>query len=249
MSLAADGQAPEVVEPAEAPLALPALTGAPERASVLGGRPRPIGCMGREECTAVLSPRIQGLAVVRLVPDPSSGQFTNEAGSQRLGNAGDGLWRSSGHVEGERKTRAVCHGQALATLAPLGGAHPAAPLLASTQVPSMKPSDKSTSPRSRTSSAMALSRRSTPPARTHGWHRRWQVWYGGYRSGRSCHRAPVFRVHRMPSSPARLSRQGRPRPSGRLRSVGINGLKTAHCASVRSTVHLPGESVLQGMDH
>ncbi len=41
------------------------------------------------------------------------------------------------------------------------------------------------------------------------------------------------RTQRIPFSTARASRQGRPRPSGRRLGVG-KGLRTCHCASVRS---------------
>lgn len=85
-------------------------------------------------------------------------------------------------------------------------------------VPSMKHSDKSSLPRVFKSRASASSTRSSVPSRAQRWKRRWQVghvWYGGYRSDRSAHCAPVRRIHRMPSSTARLLRQGRSRPSAR----------------------------------
>ena len=250
MRLIADIQPPEVVEPAEEPLDLPASMVTPERSPVLSRRPPSIGFMRRDECNAVLAQaRIQRIAVIGLVPDQTSGKWTNEGGSERVFDEGDFMRRSSGHKDGDRKTRAVCHGHALATLAPLGCSHPAAPLLAITNVPSMKHSDKSNPPRVRTSSAMALSRRSNTPEVTHCWNRRWQVWYGGYRSGRSCHRASVFSIHKIPSSTALLSRQGRPHPFVRVLGAGINGPKTDHCASVSSTAHLLVQSSIPGVNH
>jgi death-on-curing protein len=45
----------------------------------------------------------------------------------------------------------------------------------------------------------------------------------------------------MPFNTARGSRQGRPRPSARRGGIGIIGLRTSHCSSVRSivdTLHL-----------
>jgi len=250
MILVANVEPPEVIEPAEEPLNLPALAVAPERTSVLSGRFRPIGFMGGDEFDAVLSqPRIQGIAVIGFVPDQASGKLTNEAGSQGVVDERDFMRRSSGHKDGDRKTSAVCHGHDLATLAPLGGSHPEAPFLAITKVPSMKHSDKSSPPRVRTSSAMVLSSRSNTPERTHCWKRRWQVWYGGYRSGRSCQRAPVFSIHRIPSSIARLSRQGRPRPSTRLLGSGINDPNTAHCSFVSSTAHLLVDTRIPEVSH
>jgi hypothetical protein len=43
----------------------------------------------------------------------------------------------------------------------------------------------------------------------------------------------VRKIHRMPFTTARESRQGRPRPSERRLGVS-KGLSTCHCASVKS---------------
>jgi hypothetical protein len=102
-------------------------------------------------------------------------------------------------------------------------------------VPSMKHSDKSMSPRSSKSRAKAWSTRSSTPERTHAWKRRWQVWYGGYRLGRSIQGAPVLSTHKMPSNTSRLLRQGLPLPSSRRGGSGMSGSRTAHCSSVRFT--------------
>ena len=77
----------------------------------------------------------------------------------------------------------------------------------------MQHSDKSSLPRSLRSWARASTTRSKVPSRTQRWKRRWQVWYGGYRSDKSAHCAPVRSIQRMPLSTSRLLRQGRPRPS------------------------------------
>jgi hypothetical protein len=90
-------------------------------------------------------------------------------------------------------------------------------------------------PRLRKSSATASStRRSTPP-RTHCWKRRWQVWYGGKRSGMSCHRAPDRNIHKMPFNTWRSSRLGLPLPSERLCGSGMSGSIIAHCLSLSSS--------------
>jgi hypothetical protein len=71
------------------------------------------------------------------------------------------------------------------------------------------------------------------PSRTHCWNRRWHVWYGGYLLGSSRHCAPVPSTHNTPFNTARVSRQGRPRPS--LRRAGCRiGSKTDHSASLTS---------------
>jgi hypothetical protein len=77
--------------------------------------------------------------------------------------------RSRRRVNGDRKTKAVCHRHELRTFAPLGLSHPAAPFLATTNVPSMKHSDRSRSPRTLRSAAIASSTLRSVPSRTHCW--------------------------------------------------------------------------------
>jgi hypothetical protein len=72
------------------------------------------------------------------------------------------------------------------------------------------------------------------PERTHCWKRRWAVWYGPYRGGRSCQRAPVRRIHKTPSNTLRRSLQGRPRPSSRTASSGRMSSTICHCSLVKS---------------
>jgi hypothetical protein len=101
-------------------------------------------------------------------------------------------------------------------------------------VPSMKASDRSMSPRSSKSWARACRIFSTVPSCAHCWKRRWQVWYGGYLSGRSFQGAPVRNTQRIPLRTSRAGRHGRPRPSLRRGGFGINGSNNCHCSSVRS---------------
>ena len=235
MVLVANVQAAKMIEPAEEAFDLPAAPVASERPAVLSWRLDAIDFVRGNQLDALLPESfIERIAVVGFVSNQSSGKFTNESGIQCFFNEGDFMWRSRGHKGRDRKTRAVCHCHDLATLAPLGCSDGSPPFFAITKVPSMKHSDKSKPPRSRTSSTIALSNASSTPERTQCWNRRWHVWYGGYRSGKSCHRAPVFRIQRMPWSTSRSSFQGRPRPSGRLGAGGIRGLSTSHWASVKS---------------
>jgi len=68
---------------------------------------------------------------------------------------------------------------------------------------------------------------------THCWKRRWQVWDGGYFLGSSRHCAPVPKTHKIPLSTARVSCQGRPRPSARCRGRRIGSINF-HWASLSS---------------
>ena len=235
MVLVANHQTLEVIEPAKEAFDFPAAPIAPQGTSVLGRGLGTIFLVRRDQFNpSCLKALVERIAVVSFVPDQSSGKLTNEAGSKGVFDEGDFMWRSRGHKDGNRKTKAVCHCHDLTTFAPLGWSHTEPPFLAITKLPSMKHSERSSLPLSRTSSAIARSRFSSTPERTHCWNRRWQVWYGGYRRGRSCQRAPVFKIQRMPSKTSRISFHGRPRPSGRLKGTGIRGLSTSHWASVKS---------------
>jgi hypothetical protein len=138
-------------------------------------------------------------------------------------------------VDGERKTRAICHRHELRTFAPLGLSHSESPFLATTNVPSIKHSDKSKSPRSLRSCARASSTRRSVPSLTHCWNLRWQVWYGGNLSGKSCQRAPLRSIQSTPFITSRVSFHDLPRPSSRRGNSGIKGSISAHCSSVSSS--------------
>ena len=98
---------------------------------------------------------------------------------------------------------------------------------------SMNPSSSGNCPRACNSVASRRRIFSSLPSRTHCWNRRWQVWYGGYLLGSSRHCAPVPSTHNTPFNTARVSRQGRPRPS--LRCAGCRiGSRTDHSASLTS---------------
>jgi hypothetical protein len=147
------------------------------------------------------------------------------------------MWRSRCNVYGDRKTMAVCHRHELRTFAPLGRSHCEAPFFATTKVPSMKHSDRSSLPRLRKSSANTSNTVLNVPDATHCWNRRWQVWYEGKRPGRSAQGAPVRRIQKMPFNTARSSRRGRPRPSART-AFGNRGSIRLHCSSVSCSARL-----------
>lgn len=147
----------------------------------------------------------------------------------------DLMGRSTCRVNGDRKTSAVCHCHEFRTFAPLGLADSSAPFLADTNIPSIKHSERSNLPRDCKSSAKASKSLRKVPFLTQSWKRRWQVWYGGNRSGKSAHGAPVRKIQRMPLIISRLSRHGRPRPSLRRGISPSNGSMIAHCSSLNSS--------------
>lgn len=114
-------------------------------------------------------------------------------------------------MNGDRKTMAVCHCHDLGPLPTLRRSNVWTPFFAPAKVASMKHSDRSIFPLLRKSSAKAFKSVSITPSAIHFWNHRWQVWFEGYRSGRSFHGAPVRIIHRIPFNTSRGLRDGRPR--------------------------------------
>jgi hypothetical protein len=104
--------------------------------------------------------------------------------------------RSAFNVSGDRKTRYVCDRHDLGAFAALCLANSKTPFFAGTKLPSMNASRISMPPRSYRSSTSSMAMRLKTPSSTHCWNRRWHVWYGGYRAGRSFHGAPVRSIHK-----------------------------------------------------
>jgi len=178
---------------------------------------------------------VKRVAVTGLVSDQPLRELVDEAFEESVCDKGDFTRRSRRCVHGERNTSAICHRHELRTFAPLGLSHSEPTFLATTNIPSIKHSLRSKSPRARRSSAGASSTLRKTPSRTHCWNRRWQVWYGGKRSGMSSDRGPLLRTQKMPLMTSRLSFQGLPRPSSRRGGSGISGVMIAHCSSVNSS--------------
>lgn len=224
---------PVILEPREQSFNFPSSPVSPQRPAVLRLSSRPyVRC---DHFNAELGELgVQPIRVVCFVSDQSFGSFLDERGFKRGTDKGDFMRRSRRDVDGDRKTSAVCNCHDLRTFAPLGRSNTEPPFLATTKVPSMKHSERSSPPRSWRSSARARKTRSRTPSLTQAWYLRWQVWYGGYRPGRSFHGAPVRNTQIIPLRTSRLSRHGRPRPSSRTGGSGISGSRIAHCSSVRS---------------
>jgi hypothetical protein len=143
--------------------------------------------------------------------------------------------RSTLCVGGDRKTMSVCQTHEARAFAPLCGAHSTPPFLAMTNVPSIKHSVRSISPRSCRSRARASNTARSVPSLDHCWNLLWQVWYGGNLSGKSCQRAPLRSIQRMPFKTSRVGRHGLPRLSARRGGWGMSGSSIAHCSSVNSS--------------
>ncbi len=239
MKIKASRNSTKVKEPRPEAFYLPAALVASEHSSVLRHRLDSIRFVRRDHLNAKLSQlSIQHVRVVSAVANQALRLLNSETLLKSLSDKGDFMRRSTLRVDGERKTMKVCQTHELRAFAPLGGAHSAPPFLATTNVPSMKHSDKSISPRSSRSRASASKTLRSVPSRDHCWNRRWQVWYGGNLSGKSCQREPLLSIQSTPLMTSRVSRQGRPRPSSRRGGSGIRGPIIAHCSSVSSSPRL-----------
>ena len=235
MSLIADKNSPKILKPSKQPFHLPSPFVSTQGPSILRRRLLAIRPVRGHHLNPLSSqPLIQLVTVVGFIPNQPLGLDLHPTGLQSRLHQFHLMRRSTCCGYGDRKTRAVCHGHDLRTLAPLGLTHPGPPFLARTKVPSIKHSLRSSPPRLLRSSASALSTASRTPRRTHSWKRRWQVWYGGYRSGISCQGAPVRRIQRIPLRTSRSSLRGRPRPLARRAGTGMSCLTISHCSSVRS---------------
>ena len=113
-----------------------------------------------------------------------------------------------------------------------------APFFGGAKVPSIKPSLRSMPPRSFKSWASAVRILTKIPDSVQSWKRRWQVLFGGYRSGRSTQGAPVRRIQRMPLSTSLGSCGGRPDFPGCALGFGMNCAIRCHCSFVMSINHI-----------
>ena len=236
MNVKAHRNPSEVLKPGEQSLYLPPALVTPERSAILRCSFLSVGFVRRNHINTLLCQLfIQRVRVVSLIANQSLRPFQGKNFSESCLDKGDFMRASRRRVDGDRKTMAVCHRHELRTFAPLGLSHSESPFLATTNVPSIKHSDKSKSPRSLRSCARASSTLRSVPSLTHCWNLRWQVWYGGNLSGKSCHRAPLLSIQSTPFMTSRVSLHGLPRPSSRRGSSGIMGWISAHCSSVSSS--------------
>src|SRR5580698_3458840 len=235
MVFIAHHQAAKVEKPGKEPLDFPATFIAAHRPSVLR-RANAILLVGSDhfDAVAVHQPLIQPVAVISFVPNQSFRHIGHSPFLQRGLHESHFSRRSAFCPQGERKTIAVRNAHNFGSFASLGLPDAEPPFLAGTKVPSTKHSLRSKPPASLRCPARVKSRFSMTPERTHCWNRRWAVWCGPYRGGKSCQRAPVRRIHNTPSNTMRRSLQGRPRPSSRTGSWGRMSSTIFHCSFVKS---------------
>ena len=153
------------------------------------------------------------ICVRRFIIDQSLRTFPCDLNLNQCLDRAD-LGNLSRHCEcGDRQPLSFRHQQKFCSFTFLGLTHLKTPFFAGENVPSPIACDQSSNFRR----SSAFTRRSQAltmtPDSVHWRCRRQHVVKEGYRSGKSCHRAPVFKTHRMPSRHCRAPTLGRP-PSG-----------------------------------
>ena len=237
----ANHQMPEVAEPREGALDFPAPAVAPQRSSVLGHRFASIPAMRGDQFDPALSqPLSQRVTVVTTIGDQAERFLSRPPG---MGSAAYADRRERRFCElrfvrgcrtkvlSQRKTLAVDHHHPLRALAPLGFSDSSAPFLAGAKLPSRKDALHCSCFRSLSSARNARQILSQTPCSSQSRSLRQHVAGEGNSSGKSCQRAPLRRIHKMPSSTLRSEARGRP-PRGRERARGSKGRIFSHWASV-----------------
>ena len=240
MVLVPNNQSPEVLKPGKQALNLPSTPVASQFPAVLGSWFLASHTMRCDHFNTTFIEKliVKFIAVVRL----NTNKLIRRKFSKTAVYSGfDKLYlmgRSAFNVSGDRKTSSVCDCHDLGAFAALCLADSKAPFFAGAKLPSMNASRISILPRSFRSSTSSWAMRWKTPCPTHCWNRRWHVWYGGYRCGRSFHGAPVRRIHKIA---LRISRGSRAlRPLGSLIGVKdkIMGSIRFHCSFVSSILIL-----------
>src|SRR5947209_2140897 len=240
-AIVAHDQAPKVPQPADRALDDPTPLIPPQGAPILSRRSGSVLVVGRDQGNSSSSqPLSQRVAVVATVADDPIGLLPGSTWAMRPPYP-DRLERRLRQpdfrrgrivkVVSQRKTLAVDHHHPLRAFPPAGFAHPRAPFLAGAKLPSRNDSLHFNSWRSFNSARNARQILSQTPCSSQSRSRRQQVDGCGNSSGRSCQRAPLRRIHRMPSSTLRSGARGRP-PCRCRGALGSKGRIFSHWGSV-----------------
>jgi hypothetical protein len=173
--LPADHQPTKIMQPGKQPFHSPTSAVAAQRTTILRRR-LALSTMRCDhlDATAFGQISIQAVTVIGLVADQSRREVIEEAFDEFAF-----VRRSAFDTNGKRKTVIIGESDDFRALAAFGEPDREAPFFAPVKEASMKASSSCSFPRACNSSAKVRKMRSNLPSRTHGWKRRWQVWYGG----------------------------------------------------------------------
>ena len=199
-------------------------------------------CGATNSDPACRQPLAQGIAVVGAIGNHTLGFLTWPSSAlspahtnrrERFFREPDFVGRCRVKLLSQRNTLAVDHHHPLRALAPLGFSDFRAPFLAGAKLPSRNDSLQLSCSRWFSSARKARQMVSQTSCPSQSRSRRQQVAGAGNSSGKSCQRAPLRRIHRIPSSTLRSLAGGLP-PRGRLGRFGSKGPIFSHWASVSS---------------
>jgi len=240
-AVVANDQSPVIAQPTDGAFNDPASSVAAKGTTVLRGWPSAVLVMRSDQLDAPPGQSLaQGVAVVTAIGNHALGLLPRTARTvpspypdrlERPLRQTDFRRGCRVKVVSQRNTRAVDHHHPLRAFPPAGFAHSGAPFLAGAKLPSINDSLHFNCCRSFNSLRKARQIASQTPCSSQSRSRRQQVEGCGNSSGRSCQRAPLRKIHKMPSSTLRSGLGGRP-PRGRGGRLGSKGRIFSHWASV-----------------
>ena len=234
-----NNQASEITDPRKGSFNLPSFLVTPQLPAVLGFSFFPIASMWCNQINfKFLKPFSKRIAVIPFIRNESYRSLSRTTlpfarNINRVKGFLSELYfrrRCRGKGASQRNTLAVDHHHPLCSLALFGFPDASAPFFAGAKLPSIKASSQSSAPFSSSMERNFRQMSSHMPKSSHNCSRRQQVDGLGYRSGKSCQRAPVRRTQRMPSKTSRLSQGGRP-PFGFALGSGSSGSNSFHLSS------------------
>jgi hypothetical protein len=240
-AIVGNDQSGEVAEPGEGAFHLLTTPVSTQRSTILGARLAAIAAVRRYQFdSSCRQPLAQRIAVVRAIGNHTRRFLAWPAAAMSSAHADrrecffrepDLVRRGRVKLLSQRNALAVDHHHPLRTLAPLGFSDSAAPFFAGAKLPSRNDSLQSSCSRWFSSAKNARQMVSQTPCSSQSRSRRQHVAGEGNSSGKSCQRAPLRRIQRIPSSTQRFSIHGRP-PLRCLGGLGSKGAIFFHCASV-----------------
>jgi hypothetical protein len=242
-AVVADNQPAKVAEPGQSAFHLPATSVSTQRSAILRAR---LDAIPAVRCyqfdPACRQPLAQRIAVIGAIGNHSRWFLPWSSAAMSPGHLDrrERFFREPDLIRGcrvkllsQRNTFAVDHHHPLRSLAPLGFPDFAAPFFAGAKLPSRNDSLQSSCSRWFSSARNARQMVSQIPCSSQSRSRRQHVAGEGNSSGKSCQRAPLRRIHRIPSSTLRSLAGGLP-PRGRRGRFGSQGRIFSHWASVSS---------------
>src|SRR5215467_6732316 len=240
-AIVANHQSAKIAEPSHGAFHFPAASVAAQRTTVLPAWLAAVPSMRNDQLdSACLQPLAQWIAVKSAIGNdpPCFLAGSPAAMSSAYADRRQRFFREPDFVRGrrvkllsQRKTLAVDHHHPLRALAPLGFSDFRAPFFAGAKLPSRNASLQLSCSRSLSSARNARQMVSQTPCSSQSRSRRQQVDGEGNSSGRSCQRAPLRKIQRIPSRTLRSFAAGRP-PRRDLRTRGNRGRICSHWASV-----------------